>query len=100
MSISYKTCEEVSERDHGCQVLEDGEICGDTFIEIIPHHCWFRSKYHGKDRDKAWNLCMICKKHHYAIHHGSGMQSERKRLEQVAFDRATKETKEKLRYIK
>ena len=93
--LSFKTLEETTERDnYTCQ------CCGSTQdMERTSHHCCFKSKYFGKNRDKSWNLVTICRKCHYEIHH-KGNQKLRKKFEQIAFERADEETKLKLASIK
>lgn len=95
MSISFKILEEVTERDnYKCQG------CGSTVdMERTSHHCYFRSKYLGKNRDQPFNLVTICRKCHYEIH-SKGNQKLRKKFEQLAFERADEETKKALTNIK
>lgn len=82
--ISFKTLEEVTERDIVCQG------CGSPY-NLTTHHGYFRSKYLGKNRDKVWNLFACCFNCHYEIHH-KGNQKLRKKFEQMAFERADEET--------
>lgn len=93
--VKEKTIEEVAERDgYKCQG------CGSTVqLERTSHHCYFRSKYHGKNRDEPWNLVTICIKCHRSIH-SEGNQKLRKILEQKAYERSDEETKKVLTYIK
>jgi len=62
-----KTLLKVWHRDGGRCV-----ICGRKYpLDSFPHHAFFRSEYFGKDRDEAWNLCLICIKCHREIHTGN-----------------------------
>ena len=93
--VKIKTIEQVYERDNK-KCVE----CGSTQnIERTSHHCYFRSKYLGKNRDEPWNLVTICRICHWSIH-SAGNQKLRKKLEQVAFERADEETQKALTFIK
>lgn len=53
-------------------------ICGASyFLEEVPHHCFKKSEYFGKDRDLPWNRVTICKNCHFDIHHKSDKEKER-----------------------
>jgi len=97
MSVTDKVKREVHERD--------GEACAVCYsmvdLERTPHHCWFKSKYYGKDKNDPWNLVNICIDCHSRIH-GSGSEIGkiyRKKCEQTAYERASDETKEKLKIL-
>lgn len=48
------------------------------------HHCFQRSRYHGKDRDEAWNLVNLCRKCHDLLH---VRRELREKYERLAFSR-------------
>jgi len=56
-------------------------------LERIPHHVFFRSEYFKEDKDKDWNLVLICMNCHYKIHHGIGGKELAKKCKEIAFAR-------------
>ena len=93
MSVTEKVKREVFERDNESCVL-----CHSMVDLEPPHHCFWKSKYHGDDRDKAFNLVTICVDcHRGRVHNGD--RRARRECEKMAYDRASDETKEKLKIL-
>lgn len=80
----------ITERTRRIVFERDGErcvVCGSMANLDGPHHCLFRSQYHGKDRDKPWNLVTICIRCHNGIHFIAGYRKVRGFLEALAISR-------------
>jgi len=97
MSVTEKVKREVYERDH-----EACALCYSMIeLERTPHHCYFKSKYHGRDKNEAWNLVTICIDCHTGIHHAGTPKgrTNRRKCEAIAYSRATPATKAKLKTL-
>jgi len=44
-------------------------VCRDP--NCSTHHIYFKSQYMKSDREKSWNKCSLCERHHRIIHHAS-----------------------------
>lgn len=85
--ITQETKQEVYNRDKGeCQGCKRT-----TELERTPHHCFFRSKYYGSNRDEAWNLVIICIYCHDSVHH-KGNKNLRYYLEELALERKNEDS--------
>ena len=63
------------------------------------HHAFFRSEYHGKDRDEDWNRMDdedLTPEEHYAIHHTDQGKAIDKRCKELALSRYTGPNREDL----
>lgn len=59
------------------------------------HHCYWRSRYRGSDRDQAWNLTTLCTQCHNLLHSPHpAIVSWSKELEQWCIDLAASRRKE------
>lgn len=85
MTIKLKTKKEVFERDGG-RCVECGSY---SPLEKVPHHCFYKSKYFGDNRDDAWNLVTICQDCYWDIHSSGTKKGKelRYKLEEVARER-------------
>lgn len=99
--INKKTKLEVYERDKSKCVF-----CGNMeMLERVPHHCFFRSSYFGKDRDDAFNLILICQECHRIIHFAvNDKEAEKgkkltKKCQEIAIGRYKGENLDKLLII-
>jgi len=85
--VDDKVKEEVFDRDDW--TCQNPECEKKSPLERTPHHCLFKSKYFGKDRDDPWNLVTICMDCHYSIHF-QGNQKLRYYFEKLAKKRNEK----------
>jgi len=96
--ITEKIRKEVYYRDReGCV------ICGTKHnLERTPHHTFFLSNYFEDDKNKAWNLCTICRDCHRCIHHASNNEEVikgkkvAKKCREIALKRYTGQYRNKL----
>lgn len=83
--ISQSTKQEVFDRDEGmCQGCSTQQN-----LERTPHHCLFKSQYFGKDRDRAWNLVIVCRDCHREVHFTGTVKGRklREKFEKMARER-------------
>lgn len=85
--------------------VRDGNRCVITGamndLERYPHHCFYKSEYFGKDRDKVWNRVTIAREPHHMIHFGWGKKRKEfdERCKQIALARYRGKNRERLEAI-
>jgi len=66
-----KVANEVKVLNNGKKVWKNkrwSTVYGVWIQNVHLHHCIFRSRYFGEDRDEPWNLASLCKMCHNNLH--------------------------------